>query len=269
MSSTVFLTTADLQNSIESLLDKSDLLETIGSQNVIILKPNLVEALQPPITTPVEVVSKVIQYLQKKCPDKNLIVAEGSGSVEYETWHTFDALGYSKMANELNVALMDLNTEPLTCQEKSQCNRWPQMYLPDIIFDSFLLSIPVLKAHSLAGVTLTMKNMMGVCPPEHYQQGGHWKKASFHHNIQEAVFDLNQYRTPDFTILDATVGMQEAHLWGPTCSPPHNKFAASSDSVAIDAFGTKLLKRNWQQIGHIQMANGVLGDAQSYQLIEV
>jgi len=68
-----------------------------------------------------------------------------------------------------------------------------------------------------------MKNMMGAAPPKHYQQGGHWKKASFHHGIQQALFELNCYRTPDFTLLDATVGMSQAHLWGPTCSPAVNK----------------------------------------------
>jgi uncharacterized protein (DUF362 family) len=143
------------------------------------------------------------------------------------------------------------------------------MYLPEILFDVFLISIPVLKAHSLAGVTLSMKNMMGAAPPAHFQQGGHWKKAAFHENVQEAVFDLNQYRTPDFSILDASVGMREAHLWGPTCNPPHNTLAASTDPVAIDAYGSHLLKRKWQQIGHIAMADGVLGSAQSYRTHEV
>jgi uncharacterized protein (DUF362 family) len=140
--------------------------------------------------------------------------------------------------------------------------------LPEILFDVFLISVPVLKAHSLAGVTLTMKNMMGTAPPSHYQQGGHWKKASFHTGIHEAVFDLNRYRCADFTILDATVGMAEAHLWGPTCSPPVNTLAAGWDPVAIDAYGCDLLDRSWRNIGHIFLANNELGQAE-YILKEI
>ena len=56
--------------------------------------------------------------------------------------------------------------------------------------------------------------------------------------------------------------MQEAHLWGPTCEPPHRKLAAGSDPVAIDAYGTGLLGREWRQIGHLANAHGELGIAE-------
>ena len=71
------------------------------------------------------------------------------------------------------------------------------MHLPEIVFDTFLLSVPVLKAHTLAGITLTLKNMMGLPPPAHYQQRNGWKKSKFHHSIGLAIADLNRYRCPD------------------------------------------------------------------------
>ena len=143
------------------------------------------------------------------------------------------------------------------------------MYLPELLDEVFLLSVPVLKAHSLAGVTLTMKNMMGCAPPTHYQKGGCWGKSAFHSRIQEAVFDLNRYRTPDFTLLDATIGMSKAHLWGPHCQPAVGLIAASADPVAIDSFGCSLLKRSWRDIGHIAMADGVLGCAEPLQIVKL
>jgi len=123
--------------------------------------------------------------------------------------------------------------------------------------------------HTLAGVTLTMKNMMGLVPPSHYRQGNSWKKSAFHTSIQEAITDLNRYRTPDFTFLDATIGMPEAHLWGPVCDPPVNKLAAGYDSVAIDAYGAGLLGKNWQDIGHIRALHGELGTAGPPDLTEI
>jgi uncharacterized protein (DUF362 family) len=173
------------------------------------------------------------------------------------------------MAREKEVQLIDLNEAPLRRQSRKICQRWPEMYLPQVALESFLISIPVLKAHTLADVTLTMKNMMGLAPPRYYQQGGQWKKASFHNRIHEAILDLNRYRTPDFTILDATVGMQEAHLWGPTCAPPHNLLAAGFDPVAIDAFGAGLLGLDWRTVGHIQQAHGELGFAEPRTVIRV
>jgi uncharacterized protein (DUF362 family) len=178
----------------------------------------------------------------------------------------FDALGYDKLNG---ISLLDLNEAPLVHKRNSECSRLPEMYLPEIVFDSFLISVPVLKAHSLAGVTLTMKNMMGLAPPAHYQQGGSWKKASFHHQIQKAVFDLNRYRTADFTLLDATIGMQKAHLWGPTCNPPPNRLAAGYDPVAMDSYGCSLLDIDWNSVGHLHRAHGVLGKAEPLTVHDV
>ena len=257
--------------SIPPLLDAAGMIDTINitGKNRVLIKPNLVEVLDPPITTPVELVAEVVAYLTSHLPNLIVLVGEGSGAIHYDTFHSFESLGYTSMAREMDIELVDLNEESLVCLKNKGCRRWPEMYLPEIVFDSFLLSIPVLKAHSLAEVTLTMKNMMGIAPPSHYQKGGHWKKAAFHNRIQEAVFDLNRYRTPDFTLLDATVGMQEAHLWGPTCDPPPNKLAAGHDPVAIDAYGALLLGRNWRDVGHLHAAHGELGLAEPLDIVFV
>lgn len=252
----------NVPDSLDMLLDSAGFPEVLCSNTkTIIIKPNLVEALQPPITTPVALVEGLVEYIKGVTPETKIIVAEGCGPLHYETDHVFNVLGYTEMAEKMGIDLLDLNKAPLVKLSKKSCRRWPEIYLPEILFDSFLLSVPVLKAHTLSGVTVTMKNMMGAAPPQHYQRGGYWKKASFHDGIHEAVFDLNQYRYPDFTLLDATVGMQKAHLWGPTCSPPPEKLAVSFDPVAIDSYGANLLGKNWQDIGHIALAHGKLGCA--------
>lgn len=256
------------QYRVTSLLDAAGLDKKIVDQPVILIKPNLVEALPPPITTPVSLVKNIILYLRKHS-QAEILIGEGTASATYDTHHAFEALGYSKLGKDLGVSLIDLNHEPCVSLRCTKCVRWPEMHLPQIAMKSFLLSVPVLKAHSLAQVTLTMKNMMGLAPPQHYQQGGGWKKSAFHLGIQEAVADLNRYRTPDFSLLDATLGMAEAHLWGPTCQPPPHILAASEDPVAIDAYGAQLLHKNWQDIGHIKSVHHELGQAAPLTVHEI
>lgn len=257
------------RESVAPLLVASRLLERLGSATTILLKPNLVKNMAPPATTPVALVGEIVRYLQENRPGLRIIIAEGTGDKEYDTAHMFRELGYFKLAEEYGIELLDLNEAPLRRLTLPHCHRWPELYLPEVLFDSFLLSVPVLKAHSMSEVTLTMKNMMGCAPPSHYQCGGRWKKSAFHERIQEALLDLNRYRTPDFTLLDATIGMPEAHLWGPHCHPPHRKLAASADPVAIDAYGTTLLKRDWREIDHIRDAHGELGRAEPLTVITV
>ena len=258
----------NLQYPVTSLLDAAELDKKIIDQSVILIKPNLVEALPPPITTPVALVKNLILYLRKHS-QAEILIGEGTAAAAYDTHYVFEVLGYKKLGEALGVPLIDLNQEPCTPLRCTRCHRWPEMHLPKIALESFLLSVPMLKAHSLAQVTLTMKNMMGLAPPQHYQQGGGWKKSAFHLDIQEAVADLNRYRTPDFTLLDATLGMAEAHLGGPTCQPPPHILAASDDPVAIDAYGAKLLHKNWEDIAHIKNVHHELGLAAPLTVHEI
>jgi len=146
---------------------------------------------------------------------------------------------------------------------------FPIKEVRDQVMESYLISVPVLKAHSLAGVTLSMKNMMGACPPEHYCKGGHWKKSSFHAGIQEAVADLNRYRKPDFAVIDATIGLAGHHLAGPACDPAPGLLLASYDPVAADAYACGLLEKSWESIGHIASVDGELGQAEHLQAVKV
>ena len=253
---------------VSRLLDSAKFAELVQGRESVVIKPNLVEPAEPPITTPVGLVRSIIRYLKKNCPAKKIVVAEGAGSIKHETDEIFEVLGYNAMAKEEKVELIDLNSAKTVRLTRKDCSRWPEMHLPSIIMDNFLLSVPVLKAHSLADVTLTMKNMLGAAPPSHYNAGS-WKKSAFHSRIQEAIYELNLYRTPDFTVLDATEGMSEAHLWGPKCNPPPNKIAVSSDPVAIDAYGTQVLGRDWRKIGHIKMADGILGNAETADIVQL
>jgi uncharacterized protein (DUF362 family) len=256
------------RESLPPVLERADLAAELAGHRMVLIKPNLVEDLDPPITTHVDLVEALVDYILLHNPEIRIIVGEGTGALEYDTFHCFNHLGYMKLQSRDRVELRDLNIEPCRRLSNKACGRWPEIYLPELLFDCFLISVPVLKAHSLCRVTLTMKNMMGCAPPAHYQQGGAWGKSSFHLKLDEAVFDLNRYRTPDFTVIDAAVGMAKAHLWGPTCSPPVGKLVASYDPVAVDAHGTRLLKKRWEDIGHIRMANGILGKAEPVEVRE-
>ncbi len=135
--------------------------------------------------------------------------------------------------------------------------------MPGILLDSYLISIPVLKAHSMSGVTLGMKNMIGVAPERYYGAGGHYKKWGLHAKLDRAIMEINRFRKPDLTLIDAAVGMATAHLWGPKCDPPVGKVIASFDPVAADRVGCDMLGKDWRRVGHILFADGVLGQAEA------
>jgi len=270
LESTIYIEKIDgeWKRSVAALLDKTDLRNLLSGKNKVLIKPNLVKDMAPPVTTRLELVAAIADYLLESLSPENIYIADGTGSLEYDTLHAFKKLGFSKMAKGRGIKLLDLNEERLVKISKPELKRWPEMHLPEIVMDSFLISVPTLKAHTLAGVTLSMKNMVGVCPPSYYCKQGKWKKAAFHSRIHEAVADLNRYRSPDFTVLDASLGMLEGHIYGVPCDPAIGIIAASEDPVAIDAYGCGLLGVDCRDIAHITMVDGELGRMEGYDIVE-
>lgn len=238
-------------SSVREIFEAAEGPSVLDGHEAILLKPNLVNDSPFPITTHPDFVAAVIGAVRQHT-DAPVVVAEGCGSATMETNEVFAALGYDAMARKHGVELMDLNHVPVVKKVNPACAVFPEMWLPEVAFTHCIVSLPVLKAHSLAGVTGTLKNMMGFAPPSHYQGGGPWKKSSFHTRMQGAVSDLNAYVTPHLTIMDATVGMAEYHLGGPTCDPPVGKLLAGTDGKALDRQAAELLHVDWNRIGHLR-----------------
>lgn len=236
--------------SIPEVMDKIGASSILAKQKQILIKPNLVEIIRFPVTTSAESIAALIDYI-RSCSGAEIVVAEGCACPGNDTAEVFELLGYTRMAREKDVRLLDLNDHDLVKLSLPGCRVFPHYYIPRIALDSFILSVPVLKRHSLAEVTLTLKNMMGFAPPSHYQQGGHWKKSFFHRYMHQAIIEMNAYRSPDMTLLDATVGMAEYHLGGAQCEPPVNKLVAGTNPVEVDKTAAAFLGVDWRKVAHI------------------
>jgi|LGVF01.2.fsa_nt_gb uncharacterized protein (DUF362 family) len=249
------------EETIPALLKNIGAPEVLARQKRILIKPNLVNASPPPVTLPVAACAALVRAC-RQWSDAKIIIAEGTGERHLSTDEVFAIHGYDRLAKEEGIELVDLNEAELVELRDPRNKVFPSFMMPRLVMESFVLSAAVLKAHSLSTVTLSMKNMIGVAPPAYYQRGGHWKKSAFHQQMQTSIFELNRYRQPDLAFIDATVGLADYHLGGPTCDPPVNKLVAGFDPVAVDAIGAQFLGIPWQQVGHIKMANGVLGGAE-------
>lgn len=237
--------------SVPEALDAIGAGEVLAGQALVLIKPNLVTSSPPPVTTPVDCVEAIARYVRAHSRAE-IVVAEGTGAAGSETADIFRALGYAEMARRLGVELLDLNHAELTTSSRDDCTVLPEMHLPEILFRSYLIGVPVLKAHLFCGYSGTMKNMMGVLPPKHYGSGGGWKKSSFHQRLDAKIADLNRHRAPDLTLMDASVGLPDSHLSGPCCDPPCGKILAGYDPVETDRRGADLLGVGWRDVGHLR-----------------
>jgi len=241
------------ERSVPRVLDQVRAGPLLARQQAVLVKPNLVNASPFPVTTHPGCCRAALAYVRRHAPSARLILADGCGDPRHSTMELFDLLGLRDAAHEFGAELLDLNEEPSVRLERPDLSFFRQMHLPGVVLESFIFSLPVLKAHSLAGYTGTLKNMMGVLPPLHYaQRHGFWRKAALHGDLHRAIRELCAVVRPGLTLLDASVGLRDHHLGGRTCDPPAGMLAAGTDPLAVDRYAAALLGLDWKLIGHLQ-----------------
>lgn len=240
------------EESVKKVFDQINVRDILFDQSLILIKPNLINASPHPVTTPVECCEAIIRYIQS-CSKADIVIAEGCGDPSLETPEVFHRLGYTSISDRYDISLVDLNEAPLSKLENKDCLCFPEMHLPDIVFTHYIISVPVLKAHSLSIITGSMKNMIGLAPPKYYSGNfGTWKKAVFHQDMHQAIIDLNRYRRADLTLMDATIGLADYHLGGAHCDPHVNQLIAGFDPLEVDREAAGLLGIDWKNVPHLK-----------------
>jgi uncharacterized protein (DUF362 family) len=109
-----------------------------------------------------------------------------------------------------------------------------------------LINVPVTKVHSAAGVTLSMKNLMGVI----------WNRQAWHASLdlEQCIADFSTAVRPTLIVLDAVRALTTNGPKGPGKVAEFGEIIAGVDPVAVDAYGARLLGKRPDEIGHIAKA---------------
>ena len=123
---------------------------------------------------------------------------------------------------------------------------WP-VYVDALEVDK-IINVPIAKHHSLARITLSMKNFMGLI-------GG--SRNILHQKIHTNVVDLAGFFKPSLTVLDAVRVLTANGPQGGNLADVRNlnTVAASRDQVAIDAFGATIFGLTPDDLPHVREAH--------------
>jgi uncharacterized protein (DUF362 family) len=161
---------------------------------------------------------------------------------------------------------VDLNADDVRLTKlRSSFTNLRQLYLPEALFNADLLvSMPKLKTHHWAGVTLSLKNMFGVVPGSVYG----WPKNALHWaGIHGSILDINSsLPIPQFAIVDGIVGMEGN---GPIQGQAKQSgvLILGEDLVAVDGTAARLMKIEPRKIEYLEQADRFLGNI-TYEKVE-
>ena len=224
----------------------------------ILLKPNLVEFDPKGVinTHPAMVAAAVEAFGQLGA--REIIVGEGPGH-RRDNEYLLRASGLWEVVRDKRVRYVDLNTDDVRpLKLRSRYTRFETLYLPETLFKADLLvSLPKLKTHHWAGVTLSMKNLFGIIPGAVYG----WPKNALHWaGMNQSIVDINSsLPLPHFAIVDGIVGMEgNGPLQGE--AKASGVIVFGSDFVSVDASAARLMTIEPCKVKYLNLAGDFLGN---------
>ena len=222
----------------------------------VLLKPNLVglDPLGVMNTHPAVVAAARESFLRMGA--SQVLVADGP-AMDRDTEAIVESVRLREFTGPLGRNFVDLNVDDVGhVLLKTHASRLKELYLPKTVLGvDFLVSMPKLKTHHWAGVTLSLKNMFGIVPGSCYG----WPKNVLHWaGIDRAILDINAAVRPDFAIVDGIVGMEGN---GPIQGTPKASAVLifGSDPVAVDATGCRVMGLMPERIPYLRRAGTLLG----------
>lgn len=224
----------------------------------VLLKPNLVEySSAAPINTHPTVVAATADALYGLGAAK-LVVADGPGHVR-DTMLLMEESGLrSELSGLRNVRFVDLNTDPVRrVRPRGGFTSLDELWLPEAVLSAdVVISMPKIKTHHWAGVTLSLKNLFGVVPGSVYG----WPKNVLHwQGINRSIAELATTIPVHFVIADGIEAMEgNGPLHG--AARPLGCLMVGDDPVATDATCCRLMGIDPARVRHLQMVSSMFGN---------
>jgi uncharacterized protein (DUF362 family) len=230
----------------------------------VLLKPNLVENLPgaPVNTHPTLVGAAATCFLRLGV--RQVVVAEGPGH-ERDTELILSETDFAQELRGRGIEFVDLNRDELAeVTLRANYSGLRRLWLPTTVLKSdFIVSMPKVKTHHWAGVTLSMKNMFGIVPGMKYG----WPKNTLHwHGIHESILDICATVPISFVIADGIEAMEGN---GPLQGELRRlgRIVLSDDPVAADATCARLMGLNPASVPHIGEGGKFLGNLDENRLL--
>jgi uncharacterized protein (DUF362 family) len=223
---------------------------------IVLLKPNLV-GLDPYgfINTHPAVIAAARESFLRLGAARVLI---GDGpALDRDTQAILESVRLKDYIGTLAQAFVDLNIDEVQyIALKTRASRLRGLHLPKTVLGAdFLVSMPKMKTHHWAGVTLSLKNMFGIVPGSCYG----WPKNVLHWaGINQSILDINAAARPDFAIVDGIVGMEgNGPIQG--TSKASGVLVLGNDPVAVDSTCCRIMGLAPERVKYLAQAGTLLG----------
>jgi uncharacterized protein (DUF362 family) len=222
----------------------------------VLLKPNLVEYDAGTVINTDPRLVRAAALAFRRMGAASVTVGEGPGH-RRDTHYVVARSGLLAAIRDAGVSFVDLNTDAVV--ERALRSRYTglgRLWLPASVANAdVVVSMPKMKTHHWAGVTLSLKNCFGCVPGRVYG----WPKNALHWaGLEGSIVDVAAAVRSDLAIVDGIVGMEGN---GPISGTPVDSgvLVFGDDPVATDTITAGLMGLDPTRIDYLQQAARFLG----------
>lgn len=208
----------EVYGSVKYLMEQMNIMAAVGNGKTVLLKPNMLSRSSPDkaVTTNPEVLNAVISVLKEwGVATENMLIADSGGGPTSSAIQQscYNGCGFGEVSRNTGVSLYT-KLESKTVKTHGLIVKEFELILPSVEYD-VIINLPKFKTHVMTGMSGAVKNIFGTISG--------LKKAEFHmrfpqkENFSRMLVDLCDTVKPNFTIVDAVVGM---HGDGPSGGSP-------------------------------------------------
>lgn len=209
----------------------------------VLLKPNVNSDDPFPGTTNPAVVAAVVSQCYQ-AGATTVIVGDCSNPSYHPSVKTMEKLGIKQAAEAAGASVVGFEDGEWVSVQPQGAHYLRSFSIPALLFQvDVLVEIPVVKTHSLATYTMSLKNLVGIIHPKDrlaLHRSGH---------LEEAIPEIHLAVHPQLIVMDGTRTMIAGGPFrGPTVDT--NLILASGDRIAIDLVGLSIIKHfgRWQRV---------------------
>ncbi len=219
----------------------------------------------PGAVTDLRLMRTLLDWMGEHKCGARITIAEGSGEwlpmerskSPTDGWNTtwggaFASLSYKSLVADfarkypkVKVEIVDLNFDepvemPVQGQAAASKNASGSYFIPKTIQQcDKLISLSPLKTNKGAGVSLAMKNYVGIAPGSKYG----FPKLKLHElgDINEIIVDLYSFHPADYAMLGGSWGVEGDPSGASAASVHHNLVIAGTSAVAVDTVGAAVM----------------------------
>jgi len=208
----------------------------VGKGDRVFIKPNLVDG-APFVTGEVVQLETMEVLVQESFNAGASEVLIGETPTYKKPTDTIRS--YERLAERLGARFLDLSEHPYVKVKVEDPVLFDEVKLSKPLLDSdVFIDVPTLKTHCQCGITVAIKNMYGLIPPE---------DRRYYHaidRVEEAIIDLYKARSPDLILVDGTY--TTFHIGPRPLTDFKETFRldltlAGFDPVAVDTVSARLL----------------------------